>query len=244
MLALFSKEVRAFFSNVTGYLVIALFLIVLGMMMWVLPDFSVFEYPYASLDSLFDVSPLVFLFLIPAVCMRSFSEEINQGTIETLYTKPLSLWQIVLGKYLGNFALVLLALIPTLIYVYTVWQLGSPKGNIDLGQIMGSYIGLIFLAAAFAAIGLLASALTPNQVSAFILAAAICFLLHYGMYYFSRLPFFSGAGDLLVQKIGIDYHYRSLSRGVIDLRDLIYFSSLIAFLLYTTYLILLKKRNG
>ncbi len=244
MLALFRKEIGSFFSNITGYLVIALFLTVLSVMLWVLPDFSIFEYPYASLDSLFDVAPLVFLFLIPAVCMRSFSEEFNNGTIETLYTKPLSFRQIVLGKYLGNFFLVSLALLPTLIYVYTIWHLGSPKGNIDLGQIAGSYIGLLFLVGTFTAIGLLASALTPNQVSAFILAAALCFVMHYGMYYFSRLPFFSGAGDLLVQKIGIDYHYRSLSRGVIDFRDVLYFVSLISFLLYSTYLVLQKKRNG
>lgn len=227
MLAIFLKEINAFFSSLVGYLVIAVFLILLGLILFVFPESSLLEYNYATLEPLFENAPLVFLLLLPAITMRSFAEETQQGTIEMLRTKPVTLWEIIAGKYLATLTLVLFSLIPTAVYYYTIYQLGSPKGNLDTGAIMGSYVGLFLLAAVFGAIGMLASSLTNNQIAAFVLAAFLGFLMLNGFEYFSQLPVFAGKGDDLIQKLGIQYHYRSLSRGVLDSRDLIYFLSLI-----------------
>ncbi len=234
MPAIFLKEINAFFSSLVGYLVIAVFLILLGLILFVFPESSLLEYNYATLEPLFENAPLVFLLLLPAITMRSFAEESQQGTIEMLRTKPVTLWQIIGGKYLATLALVLFSLIPTAIYYYTIYQLGSPKGNLDSGAIMGSYVGLFLLAAVFGAIGMLASSLTNNQIAAFILATFLGFLMLNGFDYFSQLPVFVGKGDDLIQKLGIQYHYRSLSRGVLDSRDLIYFLSLIFLFLSLT----------
>lgn len=227
MFTIFLKEINTFFSSLIGYIVVGVFLGILGLIMFVFPDTSLLNYNYATLDQLFDIAPMVFVFLIPAVTMRSFAEENQTGTIELLATRPLSDLQIVLGKFFACLALVIFALLPTLLYYYTVYQLGSPKGNLDSGAIMGSYLGLIFLAAAFVAIGTFASSLTNNQIVGFILATFLCFIFHWGFFFFSKLPVFVGKGDDVVQMIGIDYHYLSISRGVIDTRDVIYFVSLI-----------------
>lgn len=243
MWAIFRKEVSGFFSSLTGYMVIGVFLTLLGLIMWIFPDYSVLEYNYASLDQLFTVAPIIFLFLIPAVCMRSFSEEKQAGTIETLFTKPLTEWQIILGKYAGAVFLVVVAIIPTLIYYYTMWHLGSPQGNIDNGEIIGSYVGLFFLAGIFVAISLYASVLSNTQVVAFLFGALMCFIFYWGFQFVSSVPVFVGGVDDVLQKIGIDYHYRSISKGAVDTRDVVYFVSAIFIFLLFTHSYLRENRN-
>lgn len=243
MIAIYLKEINSFFSSLMGYIVIAVFLMILGLILFVFPDTSLLNYPFASLDQLFGVAPVIFLFLIPAITMRSFSEEYQQGTIELLRTKPVSDFSIVLGKFMASLSLVLFALLPTLLYYYTVYDLGTPRGNLDGGAILGSYVGLFFLAAAFTSIGQFASALSRNQIFGFILATFLCFLLYYGFYYFSQLPFFVGKGDDVVEKLGIDFHYDSISRGVLDSRDLIYFLSVVVTFLLATLWVLEREKS-
>ena len=174
MIGIFLKEINTFFSSLIGYIVIGVFLVFLGLMMWVFPDSSLLEYKFATLDQLFSLAPIIFMFLIPAITMRTFAEENQNGTIELLATRPLHDMEIILGKYFASLALVVFALLPTLIYYYTIHQLGAPKGNLDSGAIIGSYIGLVFLSAAFVAIGIFASSLTDNQIVSFLLAVFIC----------------------------------------------------------------------
>ena len=243
MWSIFRKEVSSFFSSLTGYVVIGVFLALLGLTMWVFPDYSLLNYNYATLGQLFDMAPLIFLFLIPAVCMRSFSEERQTGTIETLYTKPLTAWDLVLGKFFGALFLVFIALLPTVLYYYSVWQLGSPQGNIDSGEVIGSYIGLFLLAGIFIAISILASVLSVNQIIAFLISALLCFVIYWGFQFISVVPSFEGSWDHVLQKIGIDYHYKSISQGAIDTRDLIYFISVIFLFLYLTHFALIEKKN-
>ena len=242
MSSIFIKEVNAFFSSLIGYIVIGVFLVTMGLIIWVFPDTSLLNYNYATLDQLFDIAPIIFSFLIPALTMRSFSEENQTGTIELLVTKPLTDWQIVGGKYSAVMLLLLFALLPTVLYYYTVWELGSPRGNLDSGAVLGSYIGLIFLAACFSAIGLFASALTKDQISAFILGMFLCFIFYWGFWFFSKLPLFVGKTDDIVQQFGIDAHYISISRGVIDTRDVVYFLSLIAVFLTATVTALERRK--
>lgn len=239
---IFKKEVSVFFSSLVGYIVIGVFLLILGLVMFVFPDFSLLNYNYASLDQLFGIAPLIFLFLIPAVTMRSFAEENQSGTIELLVTKPVKDYEIVLGKYFACLALVVLALLPTLLYLWTVYELGSPRGNIDLGAAFGSYIGLFLLAACFVAIGIFASVVTDNQIVSFIVATFLSFLFYYAFFLLSRLPLFVGKWDVFVQKLGIDYHYASISRGVLDSRDIIYFLSIIILFVVFTLGILQKRK--
>lgn len=227
MLSIFYKEINTFFSSLIGYIVIGVFLVFMGLMLWVFPDYSLLKYSYASLDAFFEIAPLVFLFLIPAITMRTFAEEKQTGTIELLMTRPLRDWEIVLGKFFACWSLVIFALLPTLLYYYTMHELGSPKGNLDSGATLGAYLGLTLLGGTFVAIGLLASSLTKNQIIAFITALFFCFLFYWGFDFLSRLPIFFGKTDDIVQMIGIDYHYASISRGVLDTRDLIYFLSVI-----------------
>ena len=227
MLTIFLKEINTFFSSLIGYIVVGVFLGILGLVMFVFPDTSLLNYNFATLDQLFDIAPMVFVFLIPAITMRSFAEENQTGTIELLATRPVTDLQIVLGKFFASLALVVFALLPTLLYYYTVYQLGSPKGNLDSGAIMGSYLGLIFLAGTFVSIGIFASSLTNNQIVGFILATFLCFIFYWAFFFISKLPIFVGRVDDIVQMVGIDYHYSSISRGVIDTRDLVYFISFI-----------------
>lgn len=212
----------------------AVFLCAVGLFMWVFPiDLNVLNSGYANLDALFVLGPWVFLFLGPAVTMRLFSEEKRTGTIELLSTKPLTDWQIILAKFLAGWSLTIIAIIPTLIYLYSVYQLGSPKGNLDIGGMSGSYIGLILLAGAYVAIGLFSSSLTSNQIISFIIAVFLSFTVFIGIESTSAL-FPAGAIEEIVINLGMNAHYLSLSRGVVDTRDLIYFFSLIAvFLLFT-----------
>ncbi len=232
MLAILKKEFNSFFASPIGYLVIAIFLVLNGLFLWVFKgEFNILDYGFSDLSSFFLISPWVFIFLIPAVTMRSFSDEKKQGTLELLLTKPISLFQIVLGKYLGAFSLILLALVPTLLYVYTIYQLGSPIGNIDTGSTIGSYIGLFFLAATYTAIGIFASTLSNNQIVAFISAVFLCFFFYIGLEGISSV-----ISNSFIEQLGINFHYKSISRGVIDTRDIIYFFSItILFLVLTKY---------
>ena len=242
MLSQFLKEVNAFFSSLIGYIVIGVFLVIMGLVMFVFPDTSLLNSNYASLDQLFEVAPMIFVFLIPAITMRLLAEEQQAGTIELLVTRPVTDLQIILGKYFASLLLIAFALLPAWLYYYTVYQLGSPQGNLDSGAILGSYIGLFFLAAAFAAIGLFASSLSANQIVAFIVAAFLCFFIHWGFDFLSRLPVFVGKVDDVVQMFGIDYHYASISRGLIDTRDIVYFLSLIALFIMMTVVSLERRK--
>lgn len=230
MIQVFAKEFNSFLNSLIAYMVIGVFLTGIGLLMWVFPDTSVLEYGFADMDTLFSMGPYVFIFLVPAITMKSFAEEKKLGTLELLLTKPLSDWDVVLGKFLAAFALVLLALAPTVIYYISIYKLGNPVGNIDSAGVWGSYIGLALLAMIFCAIGLLASSLTTNQIVSFILAAFLCFLIYTG---FDSLATF-GNNALLIKQLGILYHYDSLSKGLIDSRDVIYFLSVTAFMLVIT----------
>lgn len=241
MISIFSKEIRSFLSSLIAYVVIVVFLLVIGLFTWVFADGNVLSLGYANLNVLFSMAPWVFIFLISAITMRSFSEEHKQGTYEMLATKPVSESQIILGKYLATVALIVFAILPTLIYFYSVYQLGLPKGNIDVGATWGSYIGLLFLGACYASIGLFCSSITSNQIIAFVLSMFVCFFFYVGFQQLSNLQLF-GSNDYLVQWLGIQYHYDSISRGVVDTRDLIYFLSVIFFFLALTF-IKLKSRK-
>ncbi len=234
MKAIFLKELRQFFSSLIGYIAIIVFLLVLGLFMWIFPDTSILDFGYATLDSFFSIAPYIFIFLIPAITMRSFAEEINTGTIELLSTRPVTELQIILGKYFAALLLVLIAIIPTFIYFYTVYALASPVGNVDVGGILGSYFGLFFLGAVFVAIGIFCSAITSNQIVAFILGVFLCFFIYLAFSYLSQFGIFVGKNDYLVESFGLSAHYDAMGKGVIDTRDVVYFLSLIsAFILFT-----------
>ena len=242
MKQIFWKEIRSFFSSLTGYVVIGLFLGMMGLMLFVFPDFSLLEKPYASLDPLFAIAPVIFLFLIPAITMRSFAEENQSGTMEMLLTKPIREMDIILGKYLAALALAGIALLPSLLYYYTMYELGSPKGNLDSGAILGSYIGLALLAAGFTAVGVFASSLSNNQIVSFLLAAFVCFVFYYAFYFISKMPFVTGTFDDVIQRFGMDYHYAAISKGVIDSRDVLYFAGFVLVFLWLT-LLGIRRRN-
>ena len=242
MIPVFLKEINAFFASLIGYVVIGTFLVIMGLLMWVFPEFSIPDGNYASLDTLFGIAPMVFMFLIPAVTMRSLAEEKQSGTIELLVTRPVTDWQIVGGKFLAAFVLVVISLLPVWLYYFSVWQLGAPQGNIDFGGTLGSFIGLLFLAGAFVSIGIFASSLTNNQIVAFVLATFLCFFVYLAFDYLSRLPIFFGKTDDIIQSLGIDYHYNSISRGSLDTRDIVYFLSVIALFFAATLLSLGKRK--
>jgi ABC-2 type transport system permease protein len=224
MIRILTKEFNSFLNSLIAYVVIGVFLTGIGLLMWVFPETSVLDYGYADMDTLFSLGPYVFIFLIPAITMRSFAEERKAGTMELLLTKPLTDWDIVLGKFLACFLLVLFALIPTIIYYFSVSSLGNPAGNIDTPGVIGSYIGLALLAGVFCAVGMVASSITSNQIVAFILAAFLCFLVFSGFESISTLNVWS-SNTLLIKQFGILYHYEALSKGLIDSRDVIYFIS-------------------
>ncbi|HOZ15403.1 MAG TPA: gliding motility-associated ABC transporter permease subunit GldF [Tenuifilaceae bacterium] len=234
MFAIFTKELKDFFSSLTGYISAIVFLLIIGLIMWVIPgDLNVLDSGYATLDSLFSIAPWVFLFLVPAVTMRTFSEEKRSGTIELILTRPISDTQMVLGKFFASVVLVLIILIPALLFYLSVYLLGNPVGNIDTGGTWGSFIGLFFLASAYAAVGIFTSSLTDNQIVSFILSMLLCFLLYTGLESLALLDAFSGIKYFLVS-LSISEHYSSMSRGVIDTRDVVYFVALSAlFLIFT-----------
>ena len=223
MVTLFKKEINGFLNSFIGYIVVLVFLLFTGLFLWVFPlQFNIMDYGFASLDGLFILGPFVFLFLIPAITMRSFADEKKSGTIEILMTQPLTDMQIILAKFFAGFVLVLFSLIPTLIYFFSVYRLGMPPGNLDSGGTWGSYIGLMFLGMSFVAIGIFASSLTDNQVVAFVFSLIICFFLYMG-FDFVYTFILSGKVGLMVKDLGLNSHYSSMSRGVIDTRDVIYF---------------------
>lgn len=235
MLTILQKEITSYLSSLVAYVTIGVFLLVLGLFLWVFPDTSILDYGYADLGNLFNTIPYLFMFLIPAVTMRSLAEEKKEGTFELLATQPITDWQIVLGKYLACLLLVLLALIPTLIYVYSVYQLGNPVGNLDSGAVIGSYIGLFLLGGTFVAIGIFASSITKNQIIAFTLAVFMCYFLFSGFDSLSGLLSFQNSE---IQNLGINAHYEAISRGVLDTRDLVYFLSVSGLFLLLTKTVL------
>lgn len=233
MWSICKKEWRQFFSSLTGYLAIAVFLLLMGLFLFVFPDTSILDYGFATLDKFFDLAPWVLLLLIPAITMRSFPDEFKSGTWELLQTRPLTIWQIVFGKYLASLLLALLALLPTLVYVFTIKKL-SVTGTIDTGGIIGSYIGLVMLVMVFTAIGIFCSAFTSNAVVGFLAGALGCFILYNGFEALSRIPSFKGNADYYLEQAGISYHYRSMSRGLIEVKDVVYFLSATALFLVMT----------
>lgn len=245
MKALFIKEIRGYFNSLTGFLAILVFLLVTSLFLWVLPNeatgTNILENGFASLENFFSLAPWVFLILIPAISMKLFSEENKAGTIELLLTKPLTEGQIVIAKYMAGFVIILLSLSPTLCYYYTIYQLALPKGNIDVGGIWGAYIGLFFLASSFLAIGIFASVLTDNQVVAFILSFILCYLFYNGFEYLASFQM-KGPLSLFISSLGISYHYYSMSRGVIDSRDVLYFLTIITIFILSTRLILQSRK--
>lgn len=234
MISLFIKEIRSFLSSLIGYVVIGVFLILVGLFMWIFPgEFNILDSGFSNIDTLFIMAPWVFMFLIPAITMRMFSEERRTGTIEMLLTKPITDLQIILAKFLAGLSLVVIALIPTLVYYFSVSALGSPVGNIDSGAVWGSYIGLLFLASAYTSIGIFASSLSSNQIVAFLLAVFLCFFLFIGFESIGSFNLFGTLDDLIIN-LGINEHYVAMSRGLIDTRDVLYFFILsLIFILFT-----------
>ncbi len=231
MLAILKREINSFFSTAVGYLVIAIFLIINGVFLWVFKgNYNILDNGFADLNSFFELAPSVFLFLIPAITMRAFSDEMKMGTFELLVTKPISLKNIVLGKYLGSVLLICIALVPTLLYLLTISKLGNPPGNWDFGSTIGSYIGLLFLVFAYTSIGIFASTFSKNQIVAFIIAVFLSFFMYYG---FEGIATLSTSLSIL-EPLGMKAHFNSIARGVLDTRDLIYFVSISAFFITLT----------
>lgn len=242
MKSIYFKELSSFLSSIVGYVVLLVFLVVLGLFLWVLPDTSFFSFEYASMEPFFTITPWLLLFLIPAVTMRSFADEYKAGTIEWLQTKPLSLNQIVGGKFWACFTLVLIALVPTLIYVFAINWLAIDKATLDFGAITGAYIGLFLLIASFTSIGIFCSSLTDNQIVGFLISVILCWLLYSGFEAISRIPAFAGGADYAIQMIGMDWHYNAINRGLLHSRDIIYFLS-ITILFWQATLFTLKRKQ-
>ncbi len=242
MFAIFRKEVQQFFSSLIGYIAIIVFLLVLGLFIWVFPDTNIFDFGYATLDSFFNIAPYIFIFLIPAITMRSFAEEINSGTIELLSTRPVTEMQIILGKYFAALLLVFIAILPTFIYFVTVYLLASPVGNVDTGGILGSYFGLFFLGAVFIAIGIFCSSVTSNQIVAFIVGVFLCFFIYLAFGYIAQFGIFIGKNDYLVESLGLSAHFDAMGKGVIDTRDVVYFLSVISVFIVFTRTALASRR--
>jgi len=242
MIVLLKKEISIFFGTLIGYLIIAIFLLINSIILWHGDSkFSIIENSYANMDMFFMVSPILFLLFIPAISMRVFSEEYSLGTIETLLTKPISIFQIVIAKYLAILTLVFFSLFPTIIYVISIYFLGEQIGNLDLAGILGSYLGLIFLSSIFSSIGVFSSALSSSQIISLLISVLLCSLFYFGFDLLSELSFLQNL-DLLVQKIGISYHYQNLSKGLLRISDLVYFVSVsLLFLKLTEQLILIRK---
>ncbi|HEY4323141.1 MAG TPA: gliding motility-associated ABC transporter substrate-binding protein GldG [Mucilaginibacter sp.] len=240
MFSILKKEIISYLSSLVAYVTIGVFLLVSGLFLWIFPESSVLNYGYAGLDSFFSTAPFLFMFLIPAITMRSLAEERKEGTFELLLTRPLTDWQIVLGKYFACLVIVFFALVPTLVYYYSVYQLGAPKGNIDTGAVIGSYIGLFLLGAGFCAIGLFSSSISKNQIIAFTIAVFLCFFFYSG---FDSLSQLLSLQNLSLENLGITEHYQSVSRGVLDTRDLVYFVTLTGVFVCLTLFVLLKQRQ-
>jgi ABC-2 type transport system permease protein len=240
MFPIYKKEINQFFSSLTGYLAIGVFLLLMGLFLFIFPDTSIFDYGYATLDKFFELAPWVLLLLVPAITMRSFADEFKSGTWELLKTKPISLKQIIAGKYFSALTVAILALIPTLVYVVTIKTL-SINGSIDGGGIAGSYVGLLLLTAVFTAIGILCSAITSNPVVSFLLSAFVCFIAYIGFGAVSKIPIFQGGADYWIETIGVDAHYHNMSRGLLELKDVFYFIVIICLFLMLTLRSIAKR---
>jgi len=226
------REIKSFFGSPIGYLVVALFLVLNGLFLWVFEgDYNIMNSGFADLSPFFIIAPWILLFLIPAVSMRSFSDEKKQGTLELLVTKPLSLWQIVNGKFLGSFFLIVIAIVPTVIYAFVISSLGMPVGNLDFGSTLGSYFGLLFLIAAYTAIGVFSSSLSENQIIAFIISVFLCFFFYFA---FDGMATYFPSIENFITALGMNSHFKSMSRGVLDTRDILYFLSITALFLSLT----------
>lgn len=234
MFIVFKKEVSTFFNSLIAYIVIGVFLLLTGLMFWLYPDTNILDYGYAEMDVFFQITPYVLLFFVPAVTMRMLSEEIKSGTIELLFTKPISVWDIVFGKFLSCVFIIVLALLPTLIYYFSIYKLGNPAGNVDSASVFGSYFGLMLLASVYASVGIFMSSVTKNQVVAFLLAAVCSYILFVGIEQFSAL--FSGSIQFFLSYLGLSFHYNSIGKGIVDSRDVIYFVSVSVFFLLLTLL--------
>lgn len=241
MLALFRKEINSFFSSITGYVVIMIFLLVNAFFFWVVPDNNIIAYGYADMNIFFENAPYIFLLLIPAVTMRSFAEEKSIGTIESLITKPISETNIIMAKYMASLVLVGFAILPTFTYYFSLYSVGNPPGNIDSGAVMGSYLGLLLLGSIYISIGLFASSLTDNQIVSLLLSIVLCLVITEGFNIIGSLTFFK-AFNLFILEMGVLPHYVSISRGVIDTRDVVYFISANAFFLLCTKTVLQKRK--
>lgn len=242
MFTLFKKEINGFLDSLIGYIVIFVFLLLLGLFLWVFPlQFNILDFGFANLDGLFILAPFIFLFLIPAITMRSFADEKKSGTLELLMTQPLTDTQVILAKYLAGVVLVIFSLFPTMIYFISVYYLGLPPGNLDVGAIWGSYTGLLFLGITFVSIGIFSSSITDNQIISFIIAITLCFFMYMGFEWIYTF-IVSGTVGLIIESLGINAHYTSMSRGVIDTRDLVYFISVSVFFLLLTKLSLESRK--
>ncbi|HYG40057.1 MAG TPA: gliding motility-associated ABC transporter permease subunit GldF [Cytophagales bacterium] len=241
MLSILKKEINSFLNSLIAYMAIIVFLIAIGLFMWVFPATSILEYGFADMETLFSMAPYIFMFLIPAITMRSFAEEKKTGTIEFLLTKPLTDTQIIIGKYLATVFLVLISILPTLIYYFSVYLLGNPVGNIDTAGVIGSYIGLFLLGSVFCSIGVFSSSITDNQILSFIIATFLCFLIYEGFSYISTINVWSNF-SYYIEQLGISYHYASISKGLIDSKTLLYFFSVIFIMLSATKLVLGSRK--
>lgn len=242
MFEIYKREIAGFFNNLTGYIVIIVYLLINSLFMWILPgNWNLLDNAYAGMDALFLLSPWIFLFLVPAVTMRTIAEEKRSGTLELLLTLPLTERQIIYGKLLAAVSLVLLALLPGIVYYCSIYYLGEVPGNLDKGGILGAYIGLFFLASVYAACGVFASSLSDNQVVAFILAVLISLFMYIGFETFSMLPVLKAKSEFFTL-LGINEHYSSMSRGVIDIRDIIYYLLTIGILSEASRLVILSGK--
>ena len=242
MFALFKKEINAFFSTPVGYLIIAVFLLANSLLMWGFSsEYNVLDSGYAQIDSLFILAPILFLLFIPAVTMRFFSDEYKEGTIELILTKPITELQVVLAKYFAGLILVFLSILPTLVYYFSVYALGETRGNLDSAGIFGSYIGLFLLASGFVAIGTFASAMSKNQIISFVFAFILSAFFYLGWDVIAT-GINNGKAELAIQYIGINTHYKSLSKGIIDSRDILYFISLNTLFILLTQTILTSRK--
>lgn len=235
MLKIFEKELNSYLNSLVAYIVIIIFCTSMGLILWYFPETSVLEYGYADMSSYFSLAPYIFLFLIPAITMRSFAEEQKSGTLELLLTRPFKKYDIIIGKYLAALIIILLAILLSAVYYVSIYQLGNPTGNIDTAGTVGSYLGLISLAAVYTAVGVFCSSLTENQVIAFILAVFGCFLLYQGLDSFSSIDMW-GKTSYLLEQLGLTFHYNYMSKGLIDIKSVLYFLSIVAIFMGLTKL--------
>jgi ABC-2 type transport system permease protein len=241
VIQILKKEINVFLSSLIAYMIMAVFLTGIGLLIWVFPDTSILNYGFADMGSFFTLCPYIFMFLIPAITMRMFSEEKRGGTMELLLTRPIRDIDIIMGKYLAGVFLVAFSMLPTLLYYFTLSYLGNPQGNIDTAGVIGSYFGLFLLGAVFTSIGIFSSSFTENQVTAFIIGVFLCFFLYFGFNSISGLGIFRDISDMIDQ-LGIIYHYNSMSKGLIDSRNVIYFLSVISLMILLTNLILRSRK--